>query len=172
MEAVRQSLQGTSEPDDLPIIAEDLGLITPDVVELRERFHLPGMRILQFGFSDPKNPFLPHLYGKDCVAYTGTHDNDTVRGWLDTAPKVEARFALKYVHATAKSFTWEMVRAIWSSVAVFAVAPMQDVLDLGTEARMNYPSRLGGNWKWRVRESELSDSLAKKLADLNYLYLR
>jgi 4-alpha-glucanotransferase len=170
--AVQQSLRGASGQDELPIIAEDLGLITTDVIELRERFHLPGMRILQFGFSDPTNSFLPHLYRSDCVAYTGTHDNDTARGWFRSAPKEETRFALKYLHSTSRSFVWDLVRAIWASVAVFAVAPMQDVLDLGTEARMNFPSRLGGNWKWRLEEAQLTDALAHKLRDLSYLYLR
>ena len=171
MEAIQRSL-APSGSEELPIIAEDLGVITTDVIELRERFHLPGMRILQFGFSDPRNAFLPHMYRTDCVAYTGTHDNDTARGWFESAPKGEARFALKYLHSTARNFVWDMVRAIWASVAVFAVAPMQDMLDLGTQARMNYPSRLGGNWHWRVVESELSDALARKLRDLNYLYFR
>ena len=172
MDAVRQRLHGPPDDPGLPIIAEDLGLITTDVLELLERYHLPGMRILQFGFSGPQNPFLPHMYVRSCVAYTGTHDNDTARGWFATAPKAESRFALKYLQSTAKHFTWDLIRCIWSSVAVFAIAPMQDVLDLGTEARMNYPSRLGGNWKWRLKEAELSEALAKKLGDLNYMYLR
>jgi 4-alpha-glucanotransferase len=175
LEAVQRSLrESSSGSGDLPIIAEDLGLITTDVVELRDKFHLPGMRILQFGFSGPDNPFLPHLYVKECVAYTGTHDNDTVLGWLDSAstPKKETRFALKYLHCTRRGFSWAMIRAIWASVAVFAIAPMQDMLDLGTSARMNYPSRLGGNWKWRLTNSELTNSLASELQGLNHLYLR
>lgn len=172
LEAIQQGLGGPTGAGDLPIIAEDLGVITTDVVELRERFHLPGMRILQFGFSDPQDPFLPHNYRKDCVAYTGTHDNDTARGWFNSASKKEARFSLRYLHTTARHFVWELIRGIWSSVAVFAVAPMQDLLDLGTEARMNYPSRLGGNWHWRMQESDLSEALAKRLRELNYLYSR
>lgn len=171
-EVIRQSLNGSSESADLPIIAEDLGFITEDVIQLREQFHLPGMRILQFGFSGPDNPFLPHMYVNECVAYTGTHDNDTARGWFVSAPKAESRFALRYLHTTTRTFTWDMLRAIWSSVAVFAIAPLQDLLDLGTDARMNYPSRLGGNWKWRVKESDMNVSLAKKLRELNDLYLR
>lgn len=172
LEAVRGGLHVPAGEGDLPIIAEDLGVITTDVVELRERYHLPGMKILQFGFSDPQNPFLPHNYRKDCVAYTGTHDNDTARGWFSSAPKEEARFSLRFLHTSSKGFVWEMIRGIWSSVAVYAVVPMQDVLDLGTEARMNYPSRLGGNWQWRFRESDLTDALAKRLREFNYLYLR
>ncbi len=172
LEAIERGLARPGDNGNLPIIAEDLGVITPDVVELRERFHLPGMRILQFGFDSPQNAFLPHNYRKDCVAYTGTHDNDTARGWFMSAPKEQARFGLRYLHSTSRGFVWELIRGIWSSVAVFAIAPMQDFLDLGTEARMNYPSRLGGNWQWRVQERDLSEALAKKLHGLNYSYWR
>ncbi len=172
LDAVQESLQGSSGGGDLPIIAEDLGVITTDVVELRERYHLPGMKILQFGFSGPDNPFLPHNYVRNCVAYTGTHDNDTARGWFNSAPKAEKKFALSYLHATPGNFVWQLMRTIWRSVAVYAVAPMQDVLDLGTEARMNYPSRLGGNWHWRATERDLNSVLAGKLHELSYLYLR
>ncbi len=172
LDAVQRGLEGSEDGADLPIIAEDLGLITPDVVALRERYHLPGMKILQFGFSGADNPFLPHNYGTDCVAYTGTHDNDTARGWFATATRKENRFAVRYLHTTARKFTWDLIRGIWASVAVFAIAPMQDVLDLGTEARMNYPSRLGGNWHWRMLDNDLTSSLAQKLREFNSLYLR
>jgi len=158
--------------NDLPIIAEDLGLITPDVIAIREEFQLPGMKILQFGFSGPDNPFLPHNYIQNCVAYTGTHDNDTSFGWLATTSKEEREFALRYLHSDGHDFAWDLIRAIWSSVAMFAVAPMQDVLSLGGEARMNYPSRLGGNWEWRMAGDDLNDLLAKKLQEINYLYQR
>ena len=157
---------------ELPIIAEDLGVITPDVVELRDGFHLPGMKILQFGFDDPKNPFLPHNYPAHCVAYTGTHDNDTARGWYDSAPEQERKFALKYLNTDADHFVWELVRGVWSSVAVYALAPMQDLLNLGGYARMNFPSRLGGNWEWRMQESDMNEHLADGLRELNELYLR
>ena len=156
----------------LPIIAEDLGVITPDVVELRDRFNLPGMRILQFGFSGPDNPFLPHNYITNCVAYTGTHDNDTACGWFDSAPEEEQKFALRYLNSDGSDFAWDLIRGVWSSVAVYAVAPMQDVLSLGTEARMNYPSRLGGNWEWRMKEEDMSLRLAERLREFNGLYLR
>ena len=172
MEAVKRALQGSADDGDLPIIAEDLGLITPDVIELREHYHLPGMKILQFGFSGPDNPFLPHNYVQNCVAYTGTHDNDTARGWFDSARKKERQFALRYLHSTRRNFTWDLIRGVWSSVAVYAIAPMQDVLDLGTEARMNYPSRLGGNWHWRMQEGDMNQPLAEKLRELTYMYLR
>ena len=158
--------------ETLPIIAEDLGVITDDVVELRDSFNLPGMRILQFGFSGPENPFLPHNYTQNCVAYTGTHDNDTVRGWYETAPEQERDFARRYLGTNGENIAWDLVRSVWASVAVYAVAPMQDVLSLGGEARMNFPSKLGGNWEWRMNESDMNESLANRLRELNGLYLR
>ncbi|HSJ86519.1 MAG TPA: 4-alpha-glucanotransferase [Anaerolineales bacterium] len=156
----------------LPIIAEDLGVITPDVAELRDSFHLPGMKILQFGFTSPTDPFLPHNYTSNCVAYTGTHDNDTVRGWYETAPAHERDYARRYLSSNGNDIAWDMIRAIWASVAVYAVVPMQDVLNLGGEARMNFPSRLGGNWEWRMGDGDLSESLANRLREMNMLYLR
>jgi 4-alpha-glucanotransferase len=166
------NLTGRFGAKDLPIIAEDLGVITSDVVELRERYHLPGMRILQFAFSGPDNPFLPHHYVPNCVAYTGTHDNDTARGWFEASTEEERSFALRYLGTDGSQFAADLIRSIWSSAAVFAIAPMQDFLNLGTEARMNYPSKLGGNWEWRMREEDLSESLLKRLLELNYLYSR
>src|SRR5688572_23164947 len=156
----------------LPIIAEDLGVITPDVVELREGFNLPGMKILQFGFTGADNPFLPHNYPTNCVAYTGTHDNDTAIGWFESAPPEERKFALRYLNSNGTDFAWDLIRSVWSSVAVYAIAPMQDVLSLGNEARMNFPSRLGGNWEWRMEEDDIDDALAKRLQEFNELYLR
>ena len=156
----------------LPIIAEDLGVITEDVVAMRDEFQLPGMKILQFGFSGPDNPFLPHNYVPNCVAYTGTHDNDTALGWFATAPQHEREFALRYLRSDGHDFAWDLIRSIWSSVAMFAVAPMQDILKIGNEGRMNYPSRLGGNWEWRMDENAMSDDLKNKLLDINYLYRR
>jgi 4-alpha-glucanotransferase len=163
---------GESKNSILPIIAEDLGVITPDVVKLRDQFHLPGMKILQFGFSGPDNPFLPHNYVTNCVAYTGTHDNDTALGWFHSAPEAERKFALRYLHSDGTDFAWDLIRSVWSSVAVYAVTPLQDALSLGTEARMNYPSRLGGNWEWRMNEDDLNSELAGRLRELNDLYLR
>jgi 4-alpha-glucanotransferase len=157
---------------DLPLIAEDLGVITSDVVELRERYDLPGMRILQFGFTGPENPFLPHHYVPNCVAYTGTHDNDTARGWFESAAKEERIFSQRYLGVNGDRFSWDLIRTIWASAAVFAIAPMQDFLNLGTEARMNFPSRLGGNWHWRMLDGDLNESLLHRLQELNYLYSR
>lgn len=162
----------TKKGETLPIIAEDLGVITDDVVELRDSFNLPGMKILQFGFSGADNPFLPHNYPQNCVAYSGTHDNDTVRGWYETAPEHERDFARRYLGTNGENIAWDLIRSIWSSVAVYAVTPMQDALDLGTEARMNFPSKLGGNWEWRMSENDMSESLAGRLRELNGLFLR
>ena len=157
---------------ELPIIAEDLGEITPDVIELRDQFDLPGMKILQFAFTGPDNDFLPHSYLSNCVTYTGTHDNDTARGWYESAPEHERDFARRYLETDGSNFARELTRAAWASVAVYAVVPMQDLLGLGTEARMNFPSTLGGNWAWRLSGDELSMALQGRLRELNYLYSR
>ena len=156
----------------LPILAEDLGVITPDVVNLRDRFGLPGMKILQFAFSGPDNPFLPHSYPQNCAVYTGTHDNDTTRSWYATAPEAEKDFARRYLQVSGSRMAWDLTRAAWRSVAVFALAPMQDLLGLGNEARMNYPSHLGGNWEWRMNGQALSEELQRNIQELNWLYMR
>ncbi len=165
--AIRSSLGA-----DLPIIAEDLGVITPDVIALRDKFALPGMKVLQFGFSGPDNAFLPHSYLPNCVVYTGTHDNDTARGWYQSAPENEKDFARRYLRIDGLDFSWDLIRAAWRSTAVFALAPLQDFLSLGTEARFNFPSRLGGNWEWRVSEAQLSAELRGGIKELNWLYQR
>jgi 4-alpha-glucanotransferase len=158
---------------DLPIIAEDLGEITPDVVELRERYSLPGMRILQFAFStDPDDPFLPHNYPVNCVAYTGTHDNDTCLGWYQSAPEIEKDFCRRYLARPGSDISWDMIRAVWKSVAMMALAPMQDFLSLGTDARMNFPGRASGNWTWRMPVSAYDHPWINRLKDLNWLFSR
>jgi len=157
---------------DLPIIAEDLGEITPDVVELRDSFNLPGMKIYQFGFSGPDNPFLPHHYTENCVVYTGTHDNDTMRGWYETAPEHERHFALRYMGVDGQNFVADSIRAIWASVAGFALAPLQDFLNQDMRARMNFPGKLGGNWVWRMSHDALREDLQNRIRELNYLYQR
>ena len=156
----------------LPILAEDLGVITPDVVALREQFDLPGMKILQFAFSGPDNPFLPHSYPKNCAVYTGTHDNDTTRGWYERAPETEKDFARRYLQIDGSQIAWDLIQHAWNSVAVFSLAPLQDFLELGTAARMNYPSKLGGNWEWRMNGEALSDGLQKRIKEMNWLYQR
>jgi 4-alpha-glucanotransferase len=165
--SIRQSL------GDLPIIAEDLGVITPDVIELRDSFDLPGMRIFQFAFdSDPEDPFLPHNYPVNCVVYTGTHDNDTVRGWYERVPEKDKAFYRRYLDRDGSKVNWDMIRGVWSSVAVFGLAPMQDFLSLGNEARMNYPGNPSGNWMWRMSPKDQSPELQVKIKELNYLYSR
>jgi 4-alpha-glucanotransferase len=156
----------------LPFIAEDLGLVTPDVVELLEAFNLPGMKVLQFAFSGPDNPFLPHNYVSNCVAYTGTHDNETARGWFENATPQEREFAQRYLRVDGSDFAWDLIRAVWGSVANIAITPMQDVLNCGGEARMNFPSRLGGNWGWRMRDEDMNDGLSGRLRELNWMYFR
>lgn len=158
---------------NLPIIAEDLGNITPDVVRMREQFDLPGMRILQFAFSnDSSDPFLPHHYIRNCVAYTGTHDNDTVVGYYQTAPEHEKDFMRRYFARSGADIAWDMIRAIWSSVADMAIAPMQDFLRLGNQARMNFPGKPSGNWGWRMSAGALTPALEKAIQELNTLYSR
>ena len=146
---------------DLPLIAEDLGEITPDVIELRDMFNLPGMKILQFAFGDnSRNAFLPHNFSQNFVAYTGTHDNDTTPGWFCNAPRKEVDYAIRYLglnkRNARKQFTNALIRSLWGSVAIFSIAPMQDFLNLGSQARMNYPGKPSGNWSWRMPEDALS----------------
>jgi 4-alpha-glucanotransferase len=157
----------------LPIIAEDLGVITPDVEKLRDDFRLPGMRIFQFAFTaDTASQFLPHNYIPNCVAYTGTHDNDTTMGWFASAdPDAQAR-VLRYTGGAAENVNWDMIRFVEASVANTVIVPLQDVLGLGNEARMNVPSRAGGNWQWRFAEGNLTPELAQRLASMAVAYER
>ena len=139
-----------AELGGLPFIAEDLGEITPDVYALRDALGLPGMKVLHFAFDRPTNPFLPHNYPPNCVAYTGTHDNDTTRGWYATVPPAERDLYRRYAARDGSDVAWDLIRLAWGSVADLAIAPLQDVLDLGTECRMNTPGVAAGNWRWRV----------------------
>ena len=166
-----EALQGALG-EDLPIIAEDLGLITPGVEALRDRFGLPGMKILQFAFSGPSNAYLPHNFVPNCVVYTGTHDNDTSRGWFDSAPEEEKQYALRYMQTSGEDFTWSLIRLGMGSVAKLAVFPVQDVLDLGSEARMNTPATSSGNWSWRLHEGQLNDGHLDRLKELTETYGR
>ncbi len=156
----------------LPIIAEDLGLVTPDVTNLLEDFALPGMRVLQFAFSDPANPFLPHHYPVNCVAYTGTHDNDTSRGWYENASEVEKDFCRRYLARSGDDIAWDLIRGVWASTAGYAISTLQDCLSLDTIARMNFPGKPAGNWGWRYRSSVLTADLSERIRDLNFLYSR
>jgi 4-alpha-glucanotransferase len=169
----------------LPIIAEDLGFITPDVIELRDEFDFPGMRILQFGFStDATNKDLPHNYVRNSVVYTGTHDNDTAVGWFTSDPggassvrsaaqvEREKQFCLSYLDANGQAINWEFIRAAYASVADTALVPMQDVLGLGSEARMNTPATTSGNWAWRFPAGALTEEVSARLRALAELYGR
>ncbi len=169
---------------ELPIIAEDLGVITPDVEALRDDFHFPGMRVLQFAFSgDSKNICLPHNYPEHLVVYTGTHDNDTTVGWFTRvggegvthdAQQIqrERKFCLKYLNTAGEEIHWDFIRALLASVANTAIVPLQDVLGLSSEARMNVPNSATGNWLWRVTQEALTPELATRLQDLTELYGR
>jgi 4-alpha-glucanotransferase len=169
---------------ELPIIAEDLGVITPDVEALRDDFGLPGMRILQFAFGgDSKNHDLPHNYVKNCVVYTGTHDNDTTVGWYTSVAgegstrdsqqvERERRFCLDYLDSGGKEIHWDFIRAGLASVADTAIIPLQDVLGLGTQARMNLPNSKAGNWAWRYKTGALTNELAERLKKLTQTYGR
>ena len=158
---------------DVPFIAEDLGDITPDVVALRQRLNLPGMRVLQFGFGGgADNAFLPHNYTRNTVVYTGTHDNDTTRGWFASLSEEPRRHALAYLHSDKADIVWAMIRAAEASVAQIAILPLQDPLELGNEARMNYPSKPAGNWAWRCPPDLLTSAVAARLAEMATLYGR
>jgi 4-alpha-glucanotransferase len=152
---------------DLPFIAEDLGLITPDVTELRNRLQIPGMKVLQFGFSDRgAHIYLPHCYEKTCVAYTGTHDNDTALGWWDSLRAEERSSVTAYLGVHKDGPNWALIRAVEASPAAFAIFPLQDALGLGPDARMNTPSKVEGNWKFRFHQNALTTELAAKLAEM------
>ena len=157
---------------ELPLIAEDLGHITPDVKALRKAFNLPGMKIFQFGLEGGNDdPFVPHNFEEHCVAYTGTHDNDTSVGWYRNAVPEHQAFANYYLglkeNPTDMQIAWGMIDRLWRSRAEFVLAPMQDFLALGTEARMNYPGSTSGNWQWRMKSNALTDQLSEKLKKIN-----
>ncbi len=157
----------------LPIIAEDLGLITPDVIALRDRFDLPGMRILQFAFGeDDRNYFLPHHYVANSVAYTGTHDNDTSLGWWNSAKEHEKQFALRYLRCDDQEINWEMIKALSGSAANTVIYPLQDVLGLDSDHRMNFPGTADGNWEWRFSWDQLQDWQTNRLFEMTVLYKR
>lgn len=169
---------------DLPVIAEDLGVITPDVEELRDGFGFPGMRILQFAFGgDARNHDLPHNYIRNCVAYTGTHDNDTTVGWWHSqagagstrdaaAISHEHDYCLKYLRTDGEEIHWDFIRAVWASVADTAIAPLQDLIGIGTEGRMNLPASDSGNWYWRYTEGSVTAEITEKFKELTEIYGR
>jgi 4-alpha-glucanotransferase len=154
----------------LPFIAEDLGFITPDVLELLEEFQIPGSRVLQFAFDGKSdNPHLPNNHAANSVVYTGTHDNPTTRGWYEELPDDQRRNLWNYLVRPAGGsgeVAFELIRLAWSSPAALAIAPLQDLLNLGAEGRMNVPGRSGGNWRWRCTEDMLSSPVFQRLRDL------
>jgi 4-alpha-glucanotransferase len=166
-ETLRRRLGG------LPLIAEDLGVITSEVEALRDQFGLPGMRVLQFAFGGAvEERFLPHNYERNTVVYTGTHDNDTTRGWYASLKEEEAELLHRYAPETENDAAWGLIRLAWASVADHAVAPLQDVLGLGAEARMNFPGVAEGNWEWRFCARQLTDAVLDRLGSLTELYAR
>ncbi len=163
----------------VPIIAEDLGLLTPQAEALRDRFAFPGMRVLQSGFGKEDSYHAPHNYPTQCVVYTGTHDNDTARGWFTQAQRKsrngqlsERQRALLYTDGTPKTIHWDLIRLALSAVADTTIFPVQDLLGLGNEARMNLPGTIRGNWQWRVQPGQLSKGLAKRLGAETELFGR
>ena len=159
-DALRSALGG------LPLVAEDLGFITPEVHELRYAIDIPGMRVLQFGFGHPDSPHLPHRFETRSVVYTGTHDNDTARGWFDHAPEQERELARVYLGDDCRDFSWALIRAAYTSVADTAIVPVQDILGLGSEGRMNRPGDALHNWSWRVAPGSLTREHADRLRKL------
>ena len=163
-----------SQLGELPIIAEDLGLMTQGVIDLREATGFPGMKILGFAFdSGEENDYLPHTYTKNCVVYTGTHDNDTLVGWFQKAKEEDRQFARDYLNSRADDeIHWDAIRGAWSSVACMAISPVQDFLGLGSEARINTPGVASGNWQWRLKQGVLNNELAERIAKLTKIYSR
>ena len=158
---------------DLPLIAEDLGFITPEVEALRERLGLPGMKILQFAFgTDAANPYLPHNYEPNVAVYTGTHDNETLVGWARHLSPRERDNLHRYLGPVGEDLHWALIRLAYRSVADLAIIPLQDVLGLGNEARMNRPGHLGGNWSWRYRADALHEGVRARLREMALAYGR
>ncbi len=159
---------------ELPIMAEDLGVITSQVEALRDQFDFPGMKILQFAFGGERNSdFLPHNFATpNCVVYTGTHDNETTVGWYENVSEEERDHVRRYLARDGHDIAWDLIRLAYSSIADTAIATMQDLMKLGNEARMNYPSKASGNWQWRYTRDLLTDDIANRLREMSALYGR
>ncbi|MGB3291418.1 MAG: 4-alpha-glucanotransferase, partial [Phormidesmis sp.] len=159
-------------------LAEDLGIITPEVEALRDRFDFPGMKILMFAFGgDPESPHLPDNYVANCIVYSGTHDNDTAIGWWQTLPAHEKQFLAQHLgYSNPDEITeinWELIRTALASVADLAIVPLQDLLSLDGSARMNDPSKIPGNWRWRYESSDLlTDEVSDRLRTLTQEHSR
>ena len=165
--------------DHVPVIAEDLGIITPDVTELRLRHGFPGMKVMQFAFGADtlSEDYIPENYPDECVAYTGTHDNDTVQGLFNsgegedttrTAEQIEAerRTILGYTHTDGSQLHWDFIQAVWKSQARMAITPLQDLFGLGSEARMNTPGKMGDFWSWRFVWDQLTPEIEAKMKSI------
>jgi 4-alpha-glucanotransferase len=158
---------------ELPIIAEDLGVITLEVEAMRDKFEFPGMKILQFAFGGERNSnFLPHNFGRNCVVYTGTHDNETTLGWYHNSSVDEKDHVRRYMASDGSDIGWDLIRLAYASVADTAVIPLQDLMSLDNEARMNYPGRVGGWWTWRYTEEMLTDLISERIRELAELFSR
>ncbi|MBD1936768.1 4-alpha-glucanotransferase [Microcoleus sp. FACHB-68] len=158
----------------LPVMAEDLGMITPEVKDLLDKFEFPGMKVLHFAFGgDADNPYLPFQYPHNSVVYTGTHDNDTTVGWFSQASEQEKESLSRYLGCTGNDgIHWDLIRLALSSVSTQAIIPLQDILGLGSDARMNFPSKAEGNWEWRYWHNALTDDLRDRLKSLTETYGR
>jgi 4-alpha-glucanotransferase len=153
----------------LPIIAEDLGVVTRKVIELRDTFAFPGMKILQFAFYDGmESDFLPHNYSENFVVYTGTHDNETTRGWYKNLPEDVREFVDEYLKFSGdeSEIAWKLIETAWKSIADMAVVPLQDILNLDNTARMNMPGTSTGNWQWRVKKEDFTKNIIEKVKEL------
>ncbi|MBU1141505.1 MAG: 4-alpha-glucanotransferase, partial [Firmicutes bacterium] len=159
---------------DVNIIAEDLGVVTDEVRKLLKETGFPGMKLLQFAFdSKEENDYIPHLYTKNIIAYTGTHDNQTTLTWFNKLPEKDLRYCLKYInHSGNQSKVDSLIKATLSCIADTAIIPMQDYLHLGDEGRMNTPSTTGNNWRWRLLKSDINNKLILKIKDMTILYGR
>lgn len=159
---------------EMNIIAEDLGFLTQEVIDFREETGYPGMKVLQFAFDQREaNDYIPHNCNPHSVMYTGTHDNNTIKGWFEEVEEEDAVFATKYLKLDEKEgYHWGFIRGAWASVSHIAITQMQDILGLGNEARMNKPGSLGGNWTWRMKKDALTDKLAQHIYDMTKLYGR
>lgn len=165
--------QLSADRGELPLVAEDLGIITPDVIALRDRFEFPGMKILQFAFdSGADNPYLPHNLPPNSVIYSGTHDNDTTLGWWRATDAGTKRRIIDYLRNPCRDMPWPFLETAMASVAKLAVAPMQDLLSLPSSERMNTPGTSNGNWQWRMRKGAFSPEISQRLKTLSHLYGR
>lgn len=158
---------------DLPILAEDLGVLTPDVHALRDKFGFPSMKILEFAFNaNEGSSYIPHLLERNSVVYTGTHDNDTVVGWFRTAAPQDKALFMEYTNTDGKDVAWDFIRLAFASVSNIAIVPMQDILSLDSDARMNTPSLASGNWQWRFKWNQVTPDLKGRLKRFTELYQR